>query len=671
MKDAMSNTDIMLVLPEARKASEGAFIKNIYSHGQVFILKLYQPIVGNSQLLIEPGRRIHLTEFQRVAPKTPSKFVTVLRKYLRDKRVISLKQHDLDRIVVLEVGDDSGTHKLVAELFGDGNLILLDSDDRIFVAQHYKRMRDRDLVPKAKYDLPPPRGVDVLALDNYSLQDVMSDSKANVVRTLASRLNLDALSCEEICTLAGVSSKAMASDLDEKTLADLRAGLQQYADRLKAGVREPRVVLEEPDEGQTEQSPIAFLPFEFQFYRGHPVKGFDTFSQAIDNFFGVTESEKPEEETDGALAKERNRLQTIIDKQQESVSTLRTKAEELRVSGELIYAHLQTVQEVLETITKARAGGLSWEEIVQRIEKGKKKSLKSAAIIKRIMPSEAQIVMDLSGTSVTLDVRLSAQDNAAAAYEQAKRAEAKAEGAESQIEKTQVQLAEMQKTVEKAPETRGPLRARKQKWYERFRWFFSSEGFLVLGGRDAKSNELLAKRQMAANDVFLHAALHGAPYVVIKVPDQPPGQQTLLEAAQFAVSFSSAWQDGLSTGDAYWVNPEQVSFTPPTGEYLPQGAVMLYGTKNYIRGVPVEIAVGVVFEEDYVLPVSGPTSAVSVSTPYHVRVVPGRTSKGQLVKEILGHIGRMLEDDRARLISRMPEEDLMRMLPPGNGDLLS
>ncbi|RDE14763.1 MAG: hypothetical protein C4K49_07380 [Candidatus Thorarchaeota archaeon] len=671
MKDAMSNTDIMLVLPEARKASEGAFIKNIYSHGQVFILKLYQPIVGNSQLLIEPGRRIHLTEFQRVAPKTPSKFVTVLRKYLRDKRVISLKQHDLDRIVVLEVGDDSGTHKLVAELFGDGNLILLDSDDRIFVAQHYKRMRDRDLVPKAKYDLPPPRGVDVLALDNYSLQDVMSDSKANVVRTLASRLNLDALSCEEICTLAGVSSKAMASDLDEKTLADLRAGLQQYADRLKAGVREPRVVLEEPDEGQTEQSPIAFLPFEFQFYRGHPVKGFDTFSQAIDNFFGVTESEKPEEETDGALAKERNRLQTIIDKQQESVSTLRTKAEELRVSGELIYAHLQTVQEVLETITKARAGGLSWEEIVQRIEKGKKKSLKSAAIIKRIMPSEAQIVMDLSGTSVTLDVRLSAQDNAAAAYEQAKRAEAKAEGAESQIEKTQVQLVEMQKTVEKAPETRGPLRARKQKWYERFRWFFSSEGFLVLGGRDAKSNELLAKRQMAANDVFLHAALHGAPYVVIKVPDQPPGQQTLLEAAQFAVSFSSAWQDGLSTGDAYWVNPEQVSFTPPTGEYLPQGAVMLYGTKNYIRGVPVEIAVGVVFEEDYVLPVSGPTSAVSVSTPYHVRVVPGRTSKGQLVKEILGHIGRMLEDDRARLISRMPEEDLMRMLPPGNGDLLS
>ncbi len=671
MKDAMSNTDIMLVLPEVRKASEGAFIKNIYSHGQVFVLKLYQPSVGNSQLLIEPGRRIHLTEFQRVAPKTPSKFVTVLRKYLRDKRVISLKQHDLDRIVVLEVGDDSGAHKLVAELFGDGNLILLDPDDRIFVAQHYKRMRDRDLVPKAKYDLPPPRGLDVLALDNYSLQDVMSDSKANVVRTLASRLNLDALSCEEICALAGVSSKAMASDLDQKMLADLRTGLQQYADRLKAGVKGPCLVLEGPDEEETEPSPIAFLPFEFQFYRGQPVRGFDTFSQAIDRFFGVTESEKPEEETSGALAKEKERLQTIIDKQQESVSTLRTKAEELRVSGELIYAHLQTVQEVLETITRARAGGISWEEIVQRIEKGKKKNLKSATMIEKVIPSEAQILMDLGGTSVTLDLRLSAQDNAAAAYEQAKRAEAKVEGAESQIEKTQAQLAEMQEPVEKAPEAKGPLRIRKQRWYERFRWFFSSEGFLVLGGRDAKNNEQLAKRQMAANDVFLHASLHGAPYVVIKVPDQPPGQQTLLEAAQFAVAFSSAWNDGLSTGDAYWVNPEQVSFTPPTGEYLPQGAVMIYGTKNYVRGVPVEIAVGVVFEEDYVVPVSGPTSAVSVSTPYHVRVVPGRTSKGQLVKEILSRVGRMLDEDQTHLISRMPEEDLMRMLPPGDGDLLS
>jgi hypothetical protein len=189
----------------------------------------------------------------------------------------------------------------------------------------------------------------------------------------------------------------------------------------------------------------------------------------------------------------------------------------------------------------------------------------------------------------------------------------------------------------------------------------------VLGGRDVKSNESLAKRQMGANDVFLHATLHGAPYTIIKVPDEPPGQQTLEEAAQFAVTFSRAWQDGLSSGDAYWVNPEQVSFSPPSGEYLPTGAVMLYGSKNYIRKMPVELAVGVILEEEDAIPISGPPSAVATQTEFYVRVTPGDIKKGELVKEVLNHLKALVPDDQVTLVSQIPQEDLMRVLPTGGG----
>jgi predicted ribosome quality control (RQC) complex YloA/Tae2 family protein len=199
MKESMSNIDIRLILPEIVETAEGAFIKNVYQYGDVFVLKLYQPAGGTTQLLIQPGCRIHLTEFRRDAPKLPPKYCTILRKYLRDRRIISVKQHDLDRIVVIEVGDEESTHKLVAELFGSGNLLLLDPNDVIFVAMRYKRMRDRDIMPKEAYEFPPPRGVDVLSLDQESFVNTLLDSKSNIVRTLASRLNLDALSCEEIC----------------------------------------------------------------------------------------------------------------------------------------------------------------------------------------------------------------------------------------------------------------------------------------------------------------------------------------------------------------------------------------------------------------------------------------------------------------------------------------
>jgi predicted ribosome quality control (RQC) complex YloA/Tae2 family protein len=270
---------------------------------------------------------------------------------------------------------------------------------------------------------------------------------------------------------------------------------------------------------------------------------------------------------------------------------------------------------------------------------------------------------------VTLDIRRSAQDNASLAYDQAKKSESKVEGAKKQIGKTKEKLDKVEVQAAEPEIKRAPVKTRKKRWYEKFRWFITSEGFLVLGGRDVKSNESLAKRQMGANDVFLHAALHGAPYTIIKVPDEPPGQQSLEEAAQFAVTFSRAWQDELSSGDAYWVNPEQVSFSPPSGEYLPSGAVMIYGTKNYLRKMPVELAVGIILEEDQAIPISGPPSAVTSQTEFYVHVKPGSMKKGQLVKEILNRLKALVPDDQVTLVSQIPQEDMMRVLPAGDGKI--
>jgi predicted ribosome quality control (RQC) complex YloA/Tae2 family protein len=669
MKDSMSNVDIRLILPELRESAEGAFIKNVYQYGDIFVLKLYQPGGGTSQLLIHPGHRIHLTEFSRKAPRTPPKFCTVLRKYLRDKRISSVKQHELDRIVVIEVGDEENSYKLVAELFGSGNLLLLDPKDTIFVAMRYKRMKDRDVVPKALYEFPPARGTDVLNLDPDSLQEIIADSNANIVRTLASRLNLDSSSCEEICALGKVSPKVMSPEIDSQTLSDLKMGLVNFVEKLKAGVNEPSIVLDDEPAEDEEPEFIAFLPFQFELYKELPAETFDTFSQAIDEFSGVSETELEDEQEQDALSMEQKRLQRIIDKQNEGIEKLVANAEVLRINGELIYSHFTSIQEVLETVTKARSGGLQWDEIIAKIDEGRKQGIPSAQLIQRIIPSQGQIIVKLNSTDVTLDIRLSAQDNASLAYDQAKKSESKIEGAKKQIVKTKEKLEKIEAKAAEPEVKKAPVKSRKKRWYEKFRWFISSEGFLVLGGRDVKSNESLAKRQMGANDVFLHASLHGAPYTIIKVPDEPPGQQTLEEAAQFAVTFSRAWQDGLSSGDAFWVNPEQVSFSPPSGEYLPAGAVMLYGTKNYIRKMPVELAVGIILEEESAIPISGPITAVATQTEFYVRVIPGDEKKGELVKDVLIRLKALVPEDQVILVSQIPQEDMMRVLPAGGGKI--
>jgi len=670
MKDSMSNIDIRLMLPELREAAEGSFIKNVYQYGEIFVLKLYQPGGGSTNLLIQPGTRVHLTEYARKAPRQPPHFCAVLRKYLKEKRVISIKQHDLDRILVIEVGSDDETYKLVAEMFGMGNMLLLDPNDTIFVAMRYRRMRDRDIIPKAQYVFPPLRGEDLFSINDDSFESLLTDSNANIVRTLASRLNLDSLSCEEICASSSVSPKIMVPEIDSQTLSDLKSGFSEFIGKLKNGISEPSVVLDiEPSEEEDAPEYVAFTPFPFELYSDMPSQSFDTFSQTLDEFFGVSDSELEDEELQSALSKEQQRLQRIIDKQEEGIESLKEKAEQQRIVGELIYSHFTIAQEVLETVSKARSNGHPWDDIIGKIEKGKEKGIPSAIIIERIIPSQGQIIVNLNDTQVTLDIRLTAQDNAARAYDIAKKSESKIKGAQLQIERTKAKLDKLEVSISEPDTKRAPVKIRQKRWYEKFRWFTSSEGYLVLGGRDVKTNENLAKRQMSANDIFLHASIHGAPYTLIKVPDDAPGQQTIDEAAQFAVTFSRAWQDGLSGGDAFWVNPEQVSFTPPSGEHLPAGSVMLYGTKNYVRNVPVELYVGVLLEEEYAIPISGPPSAIEAHTDYFVRVIPGGEKKGQLVKEIQNRLKAMVPDDFVQLVDQIPQEDLMRVLPAGEGKI--
>jgi predicted ribosome quality control (RQC) complex YloA/Tae2 family protein len=671
MKDSMSNIDIRLILPELREAGEGAFIKNVYQYDTIFVLKLYKSGGGTTQLLIEPGRRIHLTEYNRKAPRQPPLFCTVLRKYLREKRVISIKQHDLDRIIIIEVGDENESYKLVAELFGAGNILLLDPYDTIFIAMQYKRMKDRNIIPKELYEFPPLRGEDLFSFNRESFENIIKDSNANIVRTLASRLNLDSLSCEEICALSSVSPKVMAPEIDKQTMADLERGLTEFTQRLNSGVSHPNVVTgDEPSEDEDEPNYLAFLPFKFALYEDMPTEVFGSFSEAIDEFFGISGSELEDEQLQDALSEEKARLQKIIDKQNESIEGLITKAEKMRLTGELIYSYFTPVQEVLETVTKARADGVSWDEIIRRIEEGKARGIPSATLIERIIPTQGHIIVNLNSTEVTLDIRFSAQDNASMAYDQAKKAKSKANGARAQIEKTKAKIEKLETVTIEPDKRRAAVKSRKKRWYEKYRWFISSEGYLVIGGRDAKSNENLAKYQMSPNDVFLHASIHGAPYTLIKVPDEAPGEKTLREAAQFAVTFSRAWQDGLTTGDAFWVSPEQVSFTPPSGEYLPTGSVMLYGTKNYIRNVPVELSVGVLLEEEHAIPVSGPPAAIEVQTEYHVRVEPGETKKGQIVKDIVNYLRQLVPQDKVDLISQIPQEDIMRVLPSGEARVI-
>lgn len=238
---------------------------------------------------------------------------------------------------------------------------------------------------------------------------------------------------------------------------------------------------------------------------------------------------------------------------------------------------------------------------------------------------------------IELNVSKSIDENASIYFEKAKKAKKKLKGAGEAVEKLKVQLEKLKEMEELAieEEKEKDKPARKRQWYEKFRWFFSSEGFLCIGGRDATSNEVLIKKHTEPNDVVFHTDMAGSPFFVIKTEGKKPGEATMLECASATATYSRAWRGGLGTLDVFYVNPDQVSKEAKPGEYMGKGAFMIRGKTNYMQP-KVECKVGITSEGAVM---GGPPTAIEKNTEQSVRLIPGKKKPGEVAKIVKHKLG--------------------------------
>jgi predicted ribosome quality control (RQC) complex YloA/Tae2 family protein len=279
-----------------------------------------------------------------------------------------------------------------------------------------------------------------------------------------------------------------------------------------------------------------------------------------------------------------------------------------------IEANIERVQEAMDAINGLLGQGMDWEDINKLVEREQRAQNPVAELIKLPMKLSESIVtlwlgegeeeeeaeddmdfdyetddeatdapeMDKAKAAekrlvVDINLKLSPWNNAEEYYGQKKSAADKKEKTELQsvtaIRNAEQKIAEdLKKGLKQEKPILQPIR--KPMWFEKFIWFISSDGYLVLGGRDSQQNEILYKRHLRKGDVYIHADLHGASSVIIKnnpkTPDAPIPPSTLTQAGHLSVCCSSAWDSKAGMG-AWWVNADQVSKSAPAGEYLPAG----------------------------------------------------------------------------------------------------
>ncbi|MHA1396543.1 MAG: ribosome rescue protein RqcH, partial [Candidatus Heimdallarchaeaceae archaeon] len=513
MKTSLSSLDITALVAEISPNIVGSWVNNIYSIGKnLVILRFRKTTETTSEFIFELGKRFHLTKYVRKKPSTPNNKVMSLRKHIRDLPVKNFYQKGLDRVVVFEIAYKDSFYKLVLELFGEGNLILVGPNNKIILAYNYRRMKDRDIHPGKEFVFPPSPTENILTITKESFFNKMGQYEGKIITFLNTVLGLGPQYSKDIMLKTKISAKTVdALEPKDKDLLYLKV------EELKEIIESKNFTYYQyMDDGEV----VDITPISFARYKDLEEQIVDSFNNALDDFFSSQEEEpdfaEDKTETTGKISK----LKKILDDQQSHLQALIKQEALEKKKGDLLYAYFSEVDELLKTMLDARKSGIPWEEILTKLEQGKRQGIKSAQLVERIEPKNKKLTVKLKDEgkeilSFDIDFTKSLVENANLFYEKSKKARRKIPGAEAAIKRTKQLIEETESKKEdivKIEETKPLVMKRPKKWYEKFHWFICDDK-IVIGGMDVKSNERILKTYLDDNDLFFHADVHGSPYV--------------------------------------------------------------------------------------------------------------------------------------------------------------
>lgn len=681
-KKEFTSFDVAAVTRELKQMILGTRVNNIYQVAhKTLLLKLHKPDHPVFQLVMEAGRRLHLTNYIVEKPLRPTAFCMALRANLRNASLTSLEQHEFERLVTISFRTNAGVLQVALEVFGEGNIILVGEDDKILQALTYKRMRDRNIMRGETFQFPPSAGKNLLKIGFEQFQEgLRTFGKVEVVRALARFSGIGGQYSEEVLLRTGIEKTRSCDALNIGEMRAIHSSLQDLLLQVTTGTLEPIIVVSE-DDNFVDVTSIKLKQYEKEGFQSESKA---SFNDALDEFYSrisIIEETTVCIETEN-LSSEAERLKRIVSEQERLMAEGKAKAELEKQIGDAIYAHLNELRALFDRFVSNKLRGEDLKSVTSQLRAEKQRNEMPGALFESVDDRGLIVTANVEGLSFGMNTDKTLFQNANEFYERSKQFKQKMEGARRAREDSLKQLSSIESKMqdaetlklggpEKALEQLATRKIRAKKWFEKFRWFVSSDGFLVAAGKDAVTNEVLIKKYTGQGDIVFHADIVGAPFVVVKTETKEPGKQCLIEAAEFAAAFSRAWREGYGSVDVYSVTPEQLSKGGPSGESVGHGAFVVQGRRNWMRGVTLQVAIGIVPNGNQSFQfVGGPPSAVKAKTDTYVILTPGDMSIKDIFRPVLKTLSIRAPMDLREKILGASIEGFREYIPYGKGRIL-
>jgi len=677
-KKDFTSFDLYAVVHELKDKLVDARVNNVYQlDAKTLLLKLHKVGEPPLRLVLEAGRRMHLTGYSLEKPQTPPAFCMTLRKYLPGAWIRNVEQHEFERVVTFQFKAKEATLNLVLELFGEGNIILTAEKGAILQALFFKKMRDRNIVRSEVYQLPPSSAKNPFKVTKEDLTaGLKAAGDADVVRAVVRFLGIGGVYAEELLLGANVSKIKHCSELSTVEVEAIFVALQDLLSAVSGQKLEPNIVLDEAG-GFLDVAPI-----KLKRYETFKTQSYATFSEALDEFYvRVTAAEKAAAGVDvSQIRGEAERLKRMVAEQEQAMAEDNRKMARDKQIGDTIYGHFNEFQVLLEMFSSTWREGKDLASVVSEVAAAKNAGHVPEVFFESFDGKNLAINVRVDDLPFSLSIRGSLYENANEFYDKGKRAKQKTAAVLVALEDSRKKLADLEKQLGKvealksaAPaEAMEDLDTRKvqtKEWFEKFRWFKSSEGFLVVAGKDVVSNEVLIKRYTDPYDVVFHAEIVGSPFVVVKTEGKEPGPQTLNEAGEFAAAYCRGWRENMGSVDVYWVKPEQLTKSGPSGESVPHGAFVVNGKRNWMRGTTLRLAIGVEESQEPRF-LGGPVDAVKAITKLYVVLVPGDMTGKDFLKQVLRSVVLKLPKEQRELLGKASIEEVREFVPYTKGRIV-
>ncbi|MBS3748580.1 MAG: NFACT family protein [Candidatus Thermoplasmatota archaeon] len=649
MNQQLAALDIYTIVFELQDLI-GSYIDKIYQlSNDVVIIRVNNRESKQKEILYANRNGVFFRTNQSFeTPMKPTTFAMTLRKHITNGRITSIEQHEFDRIIKIKI-QKRETYTLLFELIPNGNSMLLNQDGRILMPLKHQHWSQRSIRTNIMYQ-PPPSQVNPFTISFKDFDSLLKESDADLVRTCAVKLSLGGRYAEEFCNHLSIPKETLAEDLSVEQRKQIYTQLQQFLQPFKEHKFSPTLVIDNDKK--------IIIPFPFTIYKNKENKALSSFSEGIKKNLDVN----TQQIKISPLEKKKEKIIRQKKQQERAIKDFDKKIHDKKHQGDIIYLHYQTIEQLISQIQKNRKllTKKELETILNQKEIVKEYSPDSP-LLTLLLPDEHKNI-----TPIKIDYRKSVAENAELSYKKSKKLARKKQGAINALEKTKQKISSLEKQEEnhiqqQLKQNQNKQKSQKQFWFEKYRWCISSNGNLILGGKDAKTNDQLIKKHLEKEDRYAHADIHGAPSCILKNKDvegKPKdfSEEAVQEACTFSACYSRSWKQ-FAEAQAYWVLPNQVSKTPQSGEFVPKGAFIIRGKRNYCT-CKMQIGIGIINIEEAKKIMGGPPSAIKKWCEHYVIIEPGTKKSSSIAKEI------------SDFLNSTPTL-IQKVLPPGESRIIS